>query len=131
MFERDTTLCCRLIVTYMLQLVLGCFKEVLGCLTCVCCKWLSVVLQLWCRSNWHWHLKHEQRHELPDVSGGLMVAWDETLPARLHLMTGGGGVRWGGGAEGGGQGGDVDALGKGGVGGQGFYGGGCWGSGGC
>lgn len=27
-------------------------------------------LQLWCRSNWHWHLKHEQRHELPDVSGG-------------------------------------------------------------
>ena len=55
------------------------------------------MLQLWCRSNWHWHLKHEQRHELPDVSGALGMC----------VFGGGGGSKRGGEAEGLGRGVEV------------------------
>ena len=58
---------------------------------CVCAAFFSVcLLQLWHRSNWHWYLKHEQLHELPDAAGGVLVTWDDTHPARLHLFTGSG-----------------------------------------
>lgn len=51
---------------------------------------LSLALQLWHRSNWHWYLKHEQLTSLPDSAGCLSVSWDELLPTRLHMMAGSG-----------------------------------------
>jgi elongator complex protein 1 len=46
-------------------------------------------LQLWHRSNWHWHLKYERC----ELTQHLLAAWDETAAGRLHILTGQGGYQ--------------------------------------
>ena len=47
---------------------------------------LPAVVQIWHRSNWHWYLKQEQLY--PDVPT-VTVVWDEVVPLRLHICSGG------------------------------------------
>lgn len=51
---------------------------------------LLLLVQVWHRSNWHWYLKFEQLHTLPDSAGSLLASWDDTRHLRLHLLAGSG-----------------------------------------
>lgn len=42
-------------------------------------------VQIWRRSNWHWYLKREARHDAGQ--GRIIIAWDETVAARLHTCS--------------------------------------------